>query len=269
MIDYAGFVATVQDTGEIGREEAVQVSCATLRTLSERITQGEAEDLAERLPAELRSCVDTDHSPEKFHLDEFLRRISERAGVDSSHAEHDAEAVLTALFRAVGAEEFRDMRAQLPKEFDPLMDEALRHAPSEAFDAPEPDGGMTADQLLARIAERAGGDPDRAQRVAAAVLEELAIRVSGGQIEDLERRLPRSLRVPLERGLSRGRGGAQPVSLDVFLDDIARKASVDRSTATEHARAVLTTLREAVGEDEWRDTVAQLPADYGALWKGG
>jgi uncharacterized protein (DUF2267 family) len=267
MIDYAGFVATVQERGEVPREEAEQVSCVTLRTLSERITQGEAEDLAERLPAELRSCVDTDHAPEKFHVDEFLRRVAERAGVDSSHAEHDVGAVLVALYRAVGPDEFRDMRAQLPKDFDPLLDEAVRQAPSGAFDAPEPDGRMAADQFLGRVAERAGIDRDRAERATAAVLEELAIRVSGGQIEDLERRLPRALRPPLERGLSRGRGGAQPVSLDAFLDDVARKERSDRSAATHHARAVLTTLREAVGEDEWRDTVAQLPTDYSALWK--
>jgi uncharacterized protein (DUF2267 family) len=268
MIDYAGFVATVQERGEVPREEAEHVSCATLRTLSERITQGEAEDLAERLPAELRSCVDTDHAPEKFHVDEFLRRVSQRAGVDSGHAQHDVEAVLVALFRAVGADEFRDMRAQLPADFDPLLDGALRRAPSDALDAPEPDGGMTADQFLGLVAERGGIDRERAERATAAVFEALAIRISGGQIEDLERRLPRALRAPLERGVSRGRGGAQPVSLDAFVDDIARKEGSDRSTATQHARAVLKTLRDAVGEEEWRDAVAQLPRDYGALWKG-
>jgi uncharacterized protein (DUF2267 family) len=35
--------------------------------------------------------------------------------------------------------------------------------------------------------------------------------------------------------------------------------------AAEHARAVLTTLREAVGEQEWRDTADQLPDEYGPL----
>jgi uncharacterized protein (DUF2267 family) len=35
--------------------------------------------------------------------------------------------------------------------------------------------------------------------------------------------------------------------------------------ATDAVRAVLTTLREAVGEQEFREAVAQLPGDYAPL----
>jgi uncharacterized protein (DUF2267 family) len=40
------------------------------------------------------------------------------------------------------------------------------------------------------------------------------------------------------------------------------REDVTPEQAKEHARAVLATLREAVGEDEFADTVAQLPKDY-------
>jgi uncharacterized protein (DUF2267 family) len=96
----------------------------------------------------------------------------------------------------------------------------------------------------------------------------LAIRITAGQVEDLERRLPRELRPPLERGIARSRS-ARPLTLETFLADIAGREGVDRSAATEHARAVLTRLREAVGEKEWSDTTAQLPEDYATLWRSG
>jgi uncharacterized protein (DUF2267 family) len=267
-MDYDGFVGIVQEAGQIPREEAERVSCATVRTLAERVTSGEAEDLVDRLPGKLSSCVDTDHRPERFDVAEFVRRIAQRAEVDPESAPRDAQAVLVALWRAVGSEEFKDLRAQLPKDFDPLLDEALSRVPSPAFDAPEPAGGLSAEEIVGRVAQRMGQDRESAQRALEAVLQELAIRITAGQVEDLELRLPRALRPPLERGLSRS-FTARPLALDTFLEGIARLEGADRSSATEHARAVLTTLREAVGEDEWTDTTAQLPRDYRALWTQG
>jgi uncharacterized protein (DUF2267 family) len=267
-MDYDGFVAIVQEAGRIPREEAERVSCATVRTLAERVTSGEAEDLAERLPGRLSSCVDTDHRPERFDVAEFTRRIAQRAEVDQDTAPRDAKAVLVALWRAVGSEEFEDLRAQLPTDFDPLLDEALSGVPSTAFDAPEPEGGMSAEEIVGRVAERMGQDRETARRAVEAVLQQLAIRITAGQVQDLELRLPRALRPPLERGLTRSYT-ARPLALDTFLEGIARLEGVDRSTAVKHARAVLTTLREAVGEDEWTDTTAQLPSDYRALWSQG
>ncbi len=38
--------------------------------------------------------------------------------------------------------------------------------------------------------------------------------------------------------------------------------------ASEHARAVFATLREAVGDEEYFDVTAQLPPDYGVLLPG-
>jgi uncharacterized protein (DUF2267 family) len=268
-MDYQGFIATVQEAAHIRDDEAERVACATLQTLAERISVGETEDLAERLPDELRSCLLTADERDRFHVDEFIRRISERAGLEPPAAERDARAVFGALWLAVGADEFADMRSELPADFEPLLDGALRQAPAPVLAEPAPPDAMSYEDFVDRVAERAGLDREGAQRATDAVLEELAIRITGGQVEDLELLLASELRPALERGRGRSGGAAKPLTLDTFLAEIARREGVDRGQATEHARAVLMTLREAVGEKEWHDTTAQLPDEYRVLWRRG
>jgi uncharacterized protein (DUF2267 family) len=127
---------------------------------------------------------------------------------------------------------------------------------------------MSIDEFIGRVAERTGLDRRRAQRAAEAVLEALAYRITAGQVEDLERRLPAELQSALERGKAERRP-ARPLSLDTFLALIADREGVDRGQAAEHARAVLAVLREAVGEDEFHDTTEQLPGEYQVLLRSG
>jgi uncharacterized protein (DUF2267 family) len=261
MIDYNEFIDTVRTRAGISADEAERTACATLKTLAERISEGEVRDVAGRLPEPLRECAAADGPPERFHVDEFLHRVAERAGVDDPAAERDARAVFAALFRAIGPNELADVRAQLPKDFDPLLDAAVAEAPP-----PEPGTpGMTYDEFVTRVADRLGGDRERAEAASHAVLQALAGRISGGQVTDLERVLPAELRPPLERGRARSGGRAVPMPLDAFQREIARAEDVDEATAAEHARAVLPTLREAVGEKEFKDTLDQLPREYRTL----
>ena len=51
-------------------------------------------------------------------------------------------------------------------------------------------------------------------------------------------------------------------SFDEFAQRVAERERSDLFAAREHARAVLATLREAVGDDEFFDAAVQLPADY-------
>jgi uncharacterized protein (DUF2267 family) len=268
-MDYQGFITTVQEKAHVPAEEAERVTCLTLHTLGQRISAGEAEDLAKRLPDKLRSCIDPERQPEKFDLDEFIRRIEGPMGTDHSTAEQAARAVFAALWTAVGRDEFADMRSQLPKDFDPLLDEAVAEAPSAELEQPSSLGALSYDEFLDRAAQRTRLDRTRAQRAAEAVLEVLASRVIAGQVEDLEPLLPRELRPALERGRARGGGGAIPMSFDAFIDRIAKLEDVSRGEATEHARAVFAALREAVGEKEFHDTTQQLPGEYRLLWSRG
>ena len=56
---------------------------------------------------------------ECFGLDEFIRRVSQRARVSPEEAER---AVFSTLRLAVTTGDFKDMMAQLPKEFTELVE---------------------------------------------------------------------------------------------------------------------------------------------------
>lgn len=266
-MDYQGFITTVKDRAQLSDTEAQQVACATLRTLSERLSSGETGDIAERLPGELRSCLEPeDTSDRRFHIGEFLRRISDRAGVDKNAAERDARAVFVALWSAVGPEEFADMRAELPRDFDPLLETAGADAP--ASPAIDTDGGSpvaSLDEFLDRVAEGTGQDRDAALRAAHVVLEVLAIRITAGQAEDIAALLPPELAIALERGIAEGGRAAKPLTDDTFIDEVARRARVSRGQAIEDIRAVLNALRATLPQKEWSDTIAQLPDEYRPL----
>jgi uncharacterized protein (DUF2267 family) len=84
------------------------------------------------------------------------------------------------------------MGAQLPKEFEPLLDVARVPRDPETL----------RDPLVVRVAELASLEPAAAGRAVEAVLETLAVRISEGEVEDLMKRLPADLLPALERGLA-------------------------------------------------------------------
>jgi uncharacterized protein (DUF2267 family) len=67
--------------------------------------------------------------------------------------------------------------------------------------------------------------------------------------------------MPLARGNELSGGKATRMKLDASVRRVAELEGTSPDTAFEHVRAVLSTLREAVGE-ELLDETAQLPADY-------
>lgn len=98
--------------------QAEPITCATLKTLAERISGGQARDLASQLPKELRGYLEkSDESPEPIGLADFLERVQARAAVDLQSATEGARAVLDTLREAVRAKEYGDFVSQLPKEF--------------------------------------------------------------------------------------------------------------------------------------------------------
>jgi uncharacterized protein (DUF2267 family) len=253
---YAPFVSTVEQVGGLSREEAERAIEATLRTLAERITGGEARDIALQLPEEVRHFLtDTREEAEAFGLDEFHRRVGEREGVDPRTAAAHARAVFVALGVAVAPGELRDMASQLPAEFEPLLQAAGVGRPrptAEPYD------------LVLRVAELAGLDREQGRRATEAVLETLAERISAGEVEDLEREIPPNLRPALERGL-RESPDARRMTVDEFLDRVAEREGAGREEALEHTRAVFAALREIVTGKEFSDMASQLPAEYAPL----
>ncbi|OKI69631.1 DUF2267 domain-containing protein [Micromonospora sp. CB01531] len=117
-MNYTEFIQSVAAKPLAAPAQAEPITRATLVTLAERITGGQARDLATQLPEELRSCVDKpDEHPEPFGLTEFLERVQNRAAVGRQEATDGARAVLDTLREKISAKEYGDVVDQLPQEF--------------------------------------------------------------------------------------------------------------------------------------------------------
>jgi uncharacterized protein (DUF2267 family) len=109
------FIAHVARNADLSEEDAAALTRATLATLAERVTGGEAQDLAAQLPAPLKTALISAHqNAEAFSAKEFVERTAERAGTDPDVAEVAIEAVLATLRDAVTPGEFDDVLSQLP-----------------------------------------------------------------------------------------------------------------------------------------------------------
>jgi uncharacterized protein (DUF2267 family) len=124
------------------------------------------------------------HAAEPLPLDDFLRRVADRAGTDVPTARRVAEAVLETLGERIAHGEVEDLAAELAPELGAAL---------EAGDA-ESDGHaqrMSLDEFLRRIAEREDVAPADAPDHARAVFLTLREAVSEKEISDLLAQLPR------------------------------------------------------------------------------
>ncbi len=121
-MDYATFTRTTADRAGLPEETAERIEHATLRTLADRISGGEAQDLASQLPGPLKDDLRPPREEaEAFDVDEFLRRVAERGDVGAEEARTGAVAVLITVREAVTPGEFDDVLSQLPQEYRELV----------------------------------------------------------------------------------------------------------------------------------------------------
>ncbi|MEE6261452.1 DUF2267 domain-containing protein [Plantactinospora sonchi] len=121
---YEDFVAAVAERAGLSVNQATALSYATLETLADRISGGEADDLAALLPDRLAEHLRKPASrelPDPFGLGEFVQRVADRADVDTPVASTGIQAVFSAMREAVKLREFEDMVAQLPKDFSEVL----------------------------------------------------------------------------------------------------------------------------------------------------
>jgi len=250
-VDYDEFIAIIEHQARMGRERAESAAQAVLRTLAERIARGEARDLAAALPPEAAPWVHKG-SPDAdgFDVDEFVRRVADRAGSDATTATLYTRAVFTALWRAVGSKEMEDVAAQLSRDFAPL----LPVGPDVEI--------VSAQQFFEAVMNRTGLDQEGARAATHAALETLAERVAGGEVDDLIMRLPPELHPPRRAGRAASGGKATRMSREDFVARVAEREGVDRDTALDHTRAVFAALREALPDKEFHDLDSQLGSDY-------
>ena len=106
-------------------EMATILSRATLQVLAQRISGGEARDIARQLPGDLDEALRPEHEDaEPFDLEVFIQRVADRALVDFEAARAGVRAVFQTLREAVTGDEFEDVLAQLPPEYTTLLDES-------------------------------------------------------------------------------------------------------------------------------------------------
>jgi uncharacterized protein (DUF2267 family) len=259
-MSYDEFLRLVEVEGGLPEEEARQAIRATLATLGERLSGGEARDIAQQLPEETRALLLDGEDAQGFGVDEFLRRVAEREHVLEPAAERHALAVFAALGRVVSRDELKDMASELGRRYGPLL-EAAKAPP------PPPRVVESVSSLASRVAERTGLDEPDARRALDAVLEVLAYRIAAGEVEDLAERLPAELHPALRRGTERS-AKAVALSLEEFLEEVARLEGVRVEDARDHARAVLAVVGDAIGEKELGDVLAELPKEYRQLLDG-
>ncbi|MDS1272415.1 DUF2267 domain-containing protein [Lipingzhangella sp. LS1_29] len=121
------------------------------------------------------------------------------------------------------------------------------------------------ERFLARVQQHAGlTNRAEARRLTEATLNELAVAVSGGQVEQLVRNLPE----PLQPGTPKA-GQATAFDKQAFLDAVSGSVpSTDLEEMEVLASAVLNAVREEAPDRQVDDTLAQLPPDLAALFHG-
>ncbi|SFK61106.1 DUF2267 domain-containing protein [Geodermatophilus ruber] len=119
---------------------------------------------------------------------------------------------------------------------------------------------MEYDEFIDRVAERAGVSREQAAVLTQATLAVLADRISGGQAADLEVQLPEKLARPLRKSPQKP---AEKYGFAEFVEKVRDRAvDVPPEAILPGIRAVMLTLRDAVAEKEFRDTLAQLPHEF-------
>lgn len=117
-------------------EEVESVVGATLRVLGQRIGSGDADEIAERLPADVVGYLRMEESEAAgFPVDEFYQRVNdyqreEGLDVDEATTQEHVPAVLAALAtdREI-RQELRSVRGQLPDSYDTLFRQVEAEGP--------------------------------------------------------------------------------------------------------------------------------------------
>ena len=113
--EFLGEVHQKAHLAEVG--EAVTATRATLEVLAQRLTEDERANLGAQLPEEIGLFLAIDGEAERFGLEEFYHRVSEKEGVDYPQSVHHAQVVFTVMRDAISRGEWEDVQAQLPAEY--------------------------------------------------------------------------------------------------------------------------------------------------------
>lgn len=135
-MQYQEFIERVRERAYIDSdEEALTLIRATLETLAEHQAGNASAQLAAQLPEQIGGFItNRDSGGEAFGVQEFVRRVGERAGIgDANTAALFASSVLAVVQDAVSREEFDKMRTTFPAEYNTLFEQESSEALSTRY----------------------------------------------------------------------------------------------------------------------------------------
>jgi uncharacterized protein (DUF2267 family) len=120
------FVKKIQVKAQLSnRDEAIWISDTVLKTLSERLTEKEAFDLASQLPQELKGLVGgAKEKIIKMDSQEFVRRVAQLLEITPGEAERYIKVIFSVLKSAISPGEIKDVLAQLPEDLAGMLAQA-------------------------------------------------------------------------------------------------------------------------------------------------
>ncbi len=121
-MNYNDYIQFVKERAGFKSDDAAKKAIhAVLEALGQRITIGQAEDVAAALPSELRPYLMQTPAAEPFDLNVFLEKIGAKEGVNTAAAGEHARAVLSVLAEWIPRAELRDTLAQIPNDMRSLF----------------------------------------------------------------------------------------------------------------------------------------------------
>ncbi len=116
-MDHDEYLGELQHRAELPSQgDADRVARAVLTTLGERITDGEAENLAAQLPQEIDRHLEEAESGRQFDFSEFTERVAERVETDQSEAAFFSQVGMDVTVDAANTGELQDVVSQFPQD---------------------------------------------------------------------------------------------------------------------------------------------------------
>jgi uncharacterized protein (DUF2267 family) len=121
MVDQRTFVAAVAERAGLSKEEAADLTRATLEAIAGQISSGEVQKLAQTLPDWLVANLPAhDGSAHPMAVTQFVTQISGRTGLKEEEVRRGAGAVLAVLREAIDRTHLDHALAQLPQDYREL-----------------------------------------------------------------------------------------------------------------------------------------------------
>jgi uncharacterized protein (DUF2267 family) len=120
-VDQRTFNAAVAERSALSKEEAADLTRATLEALAGQISSGEVQQLAQALPDWLVANVPPHNSSaHPVAVPEFVRKLSQRTGLTQEETRRGVRAVLAVLRESVDGRHLDHALSQLPKDYRQL-----------------------------------------------------------------------------------------------------------------------------------------------------